>query len=145
MSYCRYPPMGARGFSPARASRYFQDSKAYADSAADEIALIVQIETPQAVSNMDQILATKSINGVFIGPSDMASFMGLATQIKHPDVEREVDKAIETARARKMPFGLPTWTTEETQSYVARGGQILTVGGDMHYLGSAARASLARS
>jgi len=132
-----------RGFSPTRASRYFQEARAYAERANDEIALIIQIETPQAVERMDDILKTQSVDGVFIGPSDLASFLNLAAQTDHPDVQRVVDKAIERARAHSIPFGLPTWNAEECLSYVKRGGQILTVGSDLQYMARAARTSLA--
>lgn len=142
VSFCRYPPLGIRGFSPARASRYFQELRAYADKANDEISLIIQIETPQAVEGMDEILKTKSIDGIFIGPSDLASFLSLPAQTNHPDVQRVVDHAIDRARAHSIPYGLPTWTPEECLSYVNRGGQILTVGSDLQYLARAARAGL---
>lgn len=143
VSFCRYPPLGLRGFSPTRASRYFQDLRAYAEKANDEIALIIQIETPQAVKGMDEILRTKSLDGVFIGPSDLASFMSLPAQTGHPDVQQLVDKAIDRARAHSIPFGLPTWTAKECKGYVDRGAQILTVGSDLQYMAQAARAGLA--
>jgi len=143
VSFARYPPVGIRGFSPTRASRYFQDLRGYAEKANEETALIIQIETPQAVEGMDEILKTKSIDGIFIGPSDLASFMGLPAQTDHPDVQRMVDQAIEKARAHSIPFGLPTWTAEECLGYVKRGGQILTVGSDLQYMARAARTGLA--
>jgi 2-keto-3-deoxy-L-rhamnonate aldolase RhmA len=143
VSYCRYPPQGIRGFSPTRASRYFQDLREYAEKANSDIALIIQIETPPAVACMDEILKTSGIDGVFIGPSDLANFMNLAAQTDHPEVQQLVDKAIERARAHAMPFGLPTWSAEECQSYVKRGGQILTVGSDLQFMARAARAGLA--
>ena len=143
VGFCRYPPLGIRGFSPTRASRYFQDLRVYAEKANDETALIIQIETPQAIDLIDEILKTESVDGIFIGPSDLASFVGLPAQTKHPDVERMVDKAIERARAHSMPFGLPTWTAEECLRYVNRGAQILTIGSDLQYMAQAARTSLA--
>jgi 2-keto-3-deoxy-L-rhamnonate aldolase RhmA len=139
---CRYPPLGARGFAPVRASRYFQDLDAYASQANDQISLIVQIETPEAVANIDRILETESVNGIFIGPSDLASFMGLPAQTGHPDVVQVVDRLIKSAHAHSMPFGLPTWATEECLSYVQRGGQLLTLGSDLHYLASSVRSNL---
>jgi 2-keto-3-deoxy-L-rhamnonate aldolase RhmA len=143
VSYCRYPPQGVRGFSPTRASRYFQDLRDYAEKANSDIALIIQIETPSAVACMDDILQTKGIDGVFIGPSDLANFMNLAAQTDHPAVQQLVDKAIERARAHSTPYGLPTWSAEECQSYIKRGGQILTVGSDLQFMARAARAGLA--
>lgn len=142
VTFCRYPPLGTRGFSPTRASRYFQDLEQYAKSANGQISLIVQIETPQAVTNIDEILSTDGIDGIFIGPSDLASFMNMAARTNHPDVERVVDRLIRSACARGMPFGLPTWTPEECLSYVKRGARLLTLGSDLHYLATSARSGL---
>jgi 4-hydroxy-2-oxoheptanedioate aldolase len=100
VTFCRYPPLGTRGFSPTRASRYFHDLEQYAAAANGQIFLIVQIETPQAVANIDGILATKGIDGIFIGPSDLASFMNLPARTNHPDVERVVGQLIDSACAR---------------------------------------------
>ena len=139
---CRYPPRGMRGFAPVRASRYFQDIEQYVSEANDELTLVVQIETPEAVTNIDEILGTDGIDGIFIGPSDLASFMGLEGRTSHPDVMRIVDSLIESAKAHSIPFGLPTWTHDECLSYVRRGGQLLTVGSDLRYLLDSARANL---
>lgn len=142
VDFCRYPPLGRRGFSPTRASRYFQDLERYACEANEQIALIVQIETPRAVENIEEILTTSYIDGIFIGPGDLASFMNLATQTKHPDIEAVLERLICRARAHAMPFGLPTWTPEEFLSYVKRGASLLTIGSDLSFMASAARTSL---
>ena len=63
---------------------------------------------------------------------------------RHPDVVKAVDGVIEKARARKIPYGLPTWTPEECLSYVNRGGQFLTLGGDLHFLSTGARGILSQ-
>lgn len=142
VDFCRYPPLGRRGFSPTRASRYFQDLESYACEANEQIALIVQIETPRAVENIEEILHTSHIDGIFIGPGDLASFMNLATQTRHPDVEAVLEHLIRNARAHAMPFGLPTWTPEECLSYIKRGATLLTIGSDLTFMASAARANL---
>jgi len=143
VTFCRYPPLGTRGFSPTRASRYFQDLEQYAATANGQISLIVQIETPQAVGNIEAILATSGIDGIFIGPSDLASFMNLAARTNHPEVERVVGQLIDSACAHSMPFGLPTWTPEECLSYVKRGARLLTLGSDLHFLANSGRSGLA--
>lgn len=142
VTFCRYPPLGTRGFSPTRASRYFQDLEQYAKAANGQISLIVQIETPQAVTNIEEILSTGGIDGIFIGPSDLASFMNMPARTNHPDVARVVEQLIQSANSRAMPFGLPTWTPEECLSYVKRGARLLTIGSDLHYLGNSARSGL---
>ena len=140
----KYPPAGARGFGPIRASRYFQEAAAYAAAANTDTCLIFQIETPEAAAHFDEIVGVGSVDAIFIGPSDIANFMNLAAQISHPDVVKAVDGVIEKARARKIPYGLPTWTPEECLSYVNRGGQFLTLGGDLHFLSTGARGTLSQ-
>ena len=142
VNFCRYPPLGTRGFSPTRASRYFQDLEAYAQAANGQITLIVQIETPQAVANIDEILTLGGIDGIFIGPSDLASFMNLPARTNHPEVERVVERLIESACSRSIPFGLPTWTPAECLRYVQLGARLPTLGSDMHYMGNGARKNL---
>lgn len=142
---CRYPPGGVRGFAPTRASRYFQDLDQYAAEANGDIALIVQIETPEAAANIDEILTTEGVDGIYIGPSDLASFMGFPVQLGHPEVVEAVDRLMKKARARSMPFGLPTWTQEECMSYAQQGAQLLTIGSDLQYLAQSARHSLAHT
>jgi 2-keto-3-deoxy-L-rhamnonate aldolase RhmA len=142
VNFCRYPPIGTRGFSPTRASRYFQDLESYANQANDEIALIVQVETPRAIANLEEIVTTEGIDGIFIGPGDLASFMNLATQTGHPEIESIVDGIIETVRAHGTPFGLPTWSPAECLNYVRRGACLLTIGSDLGFMSSAARTSL---
>jgi 2-keto-3-deoxy-L-rhamnonate aldolase RhmA len=142
VDYCRYPPVGTRGFSPTRASRYFQDLENYAREANDQVALIVQVETPQSVENIGEIVTMDQVDGIFIGPGDLASFMNLATQIKHPQVEGSVDRIIDAARAHRMPFGLPTWSLDECLGYVRRGACLPTIGSDLSFMANAARTSL---
>ncbi len=139
---CRYPPAGTRGFAPTRASRYFQDVEAYARRANDEIALIVQIETPTGVENIDEIMAVSGIDGIFFGPSDLASFMSFPANIAHPEVRAVLDGAMDRACARSMPFGLPSWTPEECLSYIERGARLMTIGSDLSFMASAARGSI---
>jgi len=68
--------------------------------------------------------------------------MNMPARTNHPDVELVVDQLIQSACARAMPFGLPTWTPDECLSYVKRGARLLTLGSDLHYLGNSARSGL---
>jgi 4-hydroxy-2-oxoheptanedioate aldolase len=142
VQFCRYPPVGVRGFAPIRASRYLENLSEYISEANSAISLIVQIETPEAAANIDEILTTEGLDGIFIGPSDMASFMGLPAQTGHPKVVEVIDGIISHARAHYIPFGLPTWSEEECLSFVRKGAQLLTVGSDLHFLSTAARKRL---
>jgi len=141
--FCRYPPLGIRGFAPIRASRYLENLNEYISTANSVISLIVQIETPEAASNIEQILTTEGIDGIYIGPSDMASFMGLPAQITHPKVAEVIDGVIARALSHSIPFGLPTWSEEECLTFLRKGARLLTVGSDLHYLSTAAKKRLA--
>ena len=71
---CRYPPRGERGAGPRRAAWADKD---YLGTADDEIMVIAQIETPQAVQNLDEILQVDGIDACYVGPFDMARNMGM--------------------------------------------------------------------
>ena len=120
VQFCRYPPVGVRGFAPIRASRYLENLSEYISEANSAVSLIVQIETPEAAANIDEILTTEGLNGIFIGPSDMASFMGFPAQTGHPKVVEAIDGIASHARAHSIPFGLPTWSEEECLSFVRK-------------------------
>ena len=76
VSACRYPPGGLRSFGPIRAALY--GGRGYAAEANDEIACIVMVETGTALDNLDEIASTPGVDGVYIGPSDLALGAGHA-------------------------------------------------------------------
>lgn len=134
VEYGRYPPAGIRGFSPMRASNYFRRVEEYIKEADQEILLVAQIETIKAVEHVEAIVSTRGIDGIFIGPSDLASSMNLIGQLRHPDVQEKIDQVISEVRARGIPYGIPTTSLEEFEHFVERGATLLTVGGDIPFL-----------
>src|SRR5690554_6261122 len=91
----RYPPKGGRGVGSilARASRWglIED---YLDHADDEICLILQLETPQALTNLEAIAAVEGVDGLFIGPADLSAVMGYRGNSGHPQVREVIGDAI---------------------------------------------------
>jgi 2-keto-3-deoxy-L-rhamnonate aldolase RhmA len=130
----RYPPLGVRGFSPMRASRYFRNIQEYLAKANEEILLIAQIESAKAVDQVEAVASTPGIDGIFIGPSDLASSMNLIRQPAHPNLQETIDRLITRIRSCGVPFGLPTTTQEEFAYFVERGGTLLTVASDIFLL-----------
>lgn len=104
----RYPPHGVRGVGSAlaRASR-FAAIPDYLQTADDEICLIVQVENRAGIAALDDILAT-DVDGVFIGPSDLAADMGHIGQASHPEVKATVLYAIERIVAAGKIAGILT-------------------------------------
>lgn len=88
---CRYPPQGIRGVAGSpRAAGYTRDVRAYLNSANAQTIVIVAIETAEAVRNLDEILAVEGLDGVFIGPMDLASSMGYLGDPAQPEVQETI-------------------------------------------------------
>jgi 2-dehydro-3-deoxyglucarate aldolase/4-hydroxy-2-oxoheptanedioate aldolase len=88
---CKYPPDGIRGVAGSPRAAYFgQNSMAYLKDANREILVIVAVETGEAIDNLDDILTTKGLDGVFIGPMDLATSMGHFGDPSHPEVKEAI-------------------------------------------------------
>ena len=131
----RYPPHGVRGVGSAlaRAARWnrIDDYLAMADST---ISLFVQIETVTAVANIAEIATVDGIDGLFIGPSDLAASMGLLGQQEHPDVIATVERCIRTVSALGKPVGVNAFAPALAESYLAAGATFALVGADVAIL-----------
>jgi len=106
----RYPPVGVRGVgsSLARASR-FSAIPDYLKTADREICLLVQVENRAGLAELDGILAVDGVDGVFIGPSDLAADMGHIGEPMNPEVVAAIKDALtRTRNAGKAPGILTT-------------------------------------
>ena len=83
----KYPPQGIRGFAFCRANDWGHDFENYASQANQKVAVVVMIESKQAVENIDEILDVDGVDGVFIGPYDMSGSYGVTGQTDHPLVQ----------------------------------------------------------
>src|SRR3984957_4862116 len=86
----RYPPLGTRGFGPRRAARLDGGRPAYLARADDEEAGMVMIESAAAVADIDGILKTPGLDGIMVGPADLAVSLGHLTELSHPDVRAAI-------------------------------------------------------
>jgi len=140
-----YPPRGIRGVGSAlaRASRWNRIDS-YLHRAGDELCLLVQVETRTGLHNLDAIAAVCGIDGIFIGPSDLAAGLG---QLGNPN-HREVLSAIERAVAVILKAGKAAGilTTDETlaRRYLSLGCTFVAVGLDAVLLANATTQLAAR-
>src|SRR4051812_2835140 len=101
----RYPPLGIRGMGGARASRWGRYPN-YSKEANDQVCLLVQAETTEALRNLDAIIATEGVDGVFIGPADLSAAMGHVGNPGHPEVKAAIDDAIKRITAGGKAAGI---------------------------------------
>ena len=131
----RYPPRGIRGVGSAlsRGARWNRVEGYMAD--ADQYAsLFVQVESATGVENAAQIAAVDGVDGVFVGPSDLAASMGVLGQQTHPDVTAAVRATFEAVRAAGKPVGVNAFDPVVAQAYLEAGASFVLVGADVALL-----------
>jgi 4-hydroxy-2-oxoheptanedioate aldolase len=130
----RYPPQGIRGVSvAARASRYGR-VPGYLTKANAEICVLVQVETRTALDQIDAIAAVDGIDGVFIGPSDLAASLGHLGNPQHADVQKAMENAVRHLKAVGKPAGILTGNEDEARRYIEWGYLFVAVGADVGLL-----------
>jgi 4-hydroxy-2-oxoheptanedioate aldolase len=136
----RYPPAGIRGTAgSARASRYGRVTD-YLKKANAEICVLVQVETLGALAQIEAIAAVDGIDGIFIGPSDLAASMGHIGNMQHPEAQKAYEDAVRRLKAVGKPAGILTPNEEEARRYIAWGYSFVAVGADVGLLARGADA-----
>ncbi len=135
----RYPPAGIRGVGTAlaRAAKWNGISD-YFDHADREMCLLVQIESTRALAALDEILIVEGVDGVFIGPADLAASMGYLGQPGHPDVQAAIEQAIMKIAASGKAAGALATDPVLAERYQSLGACFLQVGVDTLLLRNAA-------
>lgn len=142
----RYPPEGIRGVGSilARASRWggWQD---YLAAANETQCLLVQVESAAAAENAEAIARVDGVDGVFVGPVDLAASMGHLGKPTHPDVVAAVDAAIDAIRRAGKAPGIFCPDEEIARRHADRGARFIAVGADAILLARSARALAVRA
>ncbi len=138
---CRFPPRGSRSWAWGRARVYGAD---YGDWIDDEVFLAVQIETVEAVSNAEAILATPGVDGCWVGPTDLALSLGFHPREigRREEHARALERVLEACRNTGKIPGLSTGSPEDAIRRARQGFQFLTAGGDRSFLMAGATAGV---
>ena len=121
-----YPPHGVRGVGSALArASDFAAIGDYLTTARDEICLLAQVENQKGMAALDDILAVEGLDGVFIGPSDLAADMGFIGKAGQPEVKAAVLMAIERIVAAGKAAGILTLDQELQEQCRARGATFI--------------------
>ncbi|MFM0506899.1 4-hydroxy-2-oxoheptanedioate aldolase [Paraburkholderia sp. RL17-373-BIF-A] len=135
----RYPPQGIRGVGSAlaRASRWNRIPD-YLTTAANELCVLVQVETVQGMENLPAIAAVDGVDGVFFGPSDLSASMGLLGKPGHPTVREAIRNGIQTVRRAGKAAGVLAPDPAIAADYLEAGATFVAVGTDTGLLSRAA-------
>ncbi|QHJ01136.1 4-hydroxy-2-oxo-heptane-1,7-dioate aldolase [Xylophilus rhododendri] len=126
----RYPPQGVRGMGGTmRASRFGRDMR-YVAQAAEELCVLVQIETAEALERLEEIAGVDGVDGVFIGPADLSASMGVAGDIHHPRVRAAIDDAIGRILACGKAPGILMLDEKRARECLDLGALFVAVGTD---------------
>ncbi|MEW5423299.1 HpcH/HpaI aldolase/citrate lyase family protein [Amorphus sp. 3PC139-8] len=137
----RYPPQGHRGFALMhRGSRYLTVDD-YAQIANDEICVVVQLESRDAIDRLEDIAAVPGIDAVFVGPGDLSASMGFVGQPSHADILNIVQQVAKRSAAIEVPCGILFNRPDLAQDALAAGYTMVAVGNDLGFLTSTARAT----
>lgn len=127
----RYPPHGVRGVGSAlaRASRWNRVDD-YLRRANERIAVLVQVETRAGLDAIDAIARVDGVDGVFIGPADLAADLGHLGEPAHPDVQAAIDRAIAAIAAAGKAAGILSADPAAARRYLEAGATFVAVGVD---------------
>ncbi len=136
----RYPPAGIRGVGSglARSSRWTGYPN-YVREANDRVCLLVQVESVAAVAQLDEIAAVDGVDGVLIGPADLAASMGHLGQPSHPAVRHAVEAALSCIRQAGKAPGVLAVDETLARRYIEAGARFIAVGIDATILAQATR------
>lgn len=139
VSWTRFAPEGQRGVASSTRAGGWLRRKDFLARANDEIGVIVQIESREALNALAGICAVPGVDAVFIGPSDLAASLGHRGNTGHPEVQAAIAQAIATGRAAGRTVGILA-ADGKAEPYLAQGATMVGVGTDLHLLIGAADA-----
>lgn len=140
----KYPPLGVRGIAPSpRSGGFGMNSMNYLKHANEQTLVVVAIETPEAVSNIDEILEVEGLDGVFIGPMDLATSMGHFCNPAAEEVQNAI-KVVETAALKSDKFiGTVSGNMEQAVVLYEKGYTFVVAMSDSTSLGKLALENMA--
>jgi 4-hydroxy-2-oxoheptanedioate aldolase len=130
----RYPPHGVRGVSANSRANRFGRVKDYFARAHDETCLLLQIETRAAIGEIERMAAIDGVDGLFIGPQDLAADLGHLGDPGHPEVQAAIGEAISRIKRTGKAPGLLNFNEAEAKRWIEQGAQFVAVTSDQFLL-----------
>ena len=140
---CMYPPNGYRSYGPIRGLVY--GGPDYADKANEEILKFAMIETKESLENLDEIMKTPGLDGIYIGPADLSLAIGEKPSFDKPEgdpVYEVIMKILNHAKKNKIIAGIQIGQPEYAEKMIKKGFQLVTIGSDQRYMTAASKSAL---
>lgn len=147
VEYSKYYPLGNRGVSLLRAHTGFEkiDSAVdYMKRCNDENVLMIQIESPQGVDNIDKLMSIEGIDAAFIGPNDLSQSMGIMGQTDNPKFIAAIDSVIAAAKSKGKYSGIHMMAVPALEPWMAKGMTLNLWANDIVMMMNAAKEGLAK-
>ena len=138
VSACRYPPRGMRSYGPVRAAGVIGSRDP--EDLGGEVLCLVMVETREALERVEEIAATPGLDGIYIGPADLALSLGLSPtlDIQEGEHAEAVERIREACHANGIAAGIHSASGEWAKRHVEAGFDIVTVATDATILRAAA-------
>jgi 2-keto-3-deoxy-L-rhamnonate aldolase RhmA len=142
---CRYPPNGTRGagFGAARAALYGRDTEQYRAEFEQKIVIICQIESKEAVANIEEISAVDGVDMLFIGPYDLSGSINKLGDFEDPDVIAQFENARDRIKAAGQKLGCISSGVTRTNEMFEEGFDFLLCTSEVSMLSTASHQLLA--
>lgn len=127
----RYPPQGFRGVSVSQRGNRFGTVPGYFEGVNEQICVMVQIESRKGVAAATEIASVDGVDGLFIGPSDLAAGFGHFGNPAHPEVQAAMADVFAAGKAHGKPIGILAPVEADARRYLAMGATFVAVGSDL--------------
>jgi 2-keto-3-deoxy-L-rhamnonate aldolase RhmA len=139
VKFLKYPPLGIRGVAPRKAADFGLSFAEYIRTANDMTVMVAQIETREAVDNVDSIVALKEVDVAFVGPSDLTMSLGLLDDRSNPKVIDAMKKVIASCESHHKVAGVLAASPEEAKRDVSLGFRFIGLGSDTRFMSGGAK------
>ena len=140
----RYPPLGVRGVAVTPRATDYGRTQSYHRNAHLETCVLVQLETKAALNEIEAVAAVEGVDGIFIGPSDLAAAFGHLGNPKNPEVQAAIKDAAARIRAAGKSAGFLTGNVDDAEAFFEVGFNFTAVGSDVGILARNAESIAAR-
>jgi 4-hydroxy-2-oxoheptanedioate aldolase len=131
--WAKFAPLGTRGFDGGNPDMPYcsMPMDQYVAEANAQTFLLLQIEDPASLEQVEQIASVEGVDVLFLGIADFSILSGHPGQFDHPCIREAVDRVAAAARSAGIHWGMPCFGVEHAQSLLEKGARFLPVGADI--------------